>query len=229
MSGVSREPMFEFVSNVLLFQNGQRHRDMRGRWCGPLRIKLLRFSARLFGSVQRRWSNLLLAKVRLTLLGIRGTSARPGDGSDPRRARRGYTCLYRAGLFGDPRLVACRLSLVPPEIRADSDADLDGLTGYVDRVLEARRSAPVEDVISDYLAKVADGPLIDVEIRSQIVGLILAWFGHHTRRFGIEARKVDGVLLPKGTLIATSMLTVLRDPEIYQDPDQFDIARTDHP
>jgi len=32
------------------------------------------------------------------------------------------------------------LSLVSPETRADSDADLDGLTGYVDRVLEARRT-----------------------------------------------------------------------------------------
>lgn len=48
-------------------------------------------------------------------------------------------------------------------------------------------------------------------------------------RFTTEAREIDGVLFPRDTLIAVSMLTALRDPGIYADPDRFDITRDDHP
>lgn len=48
-------------------------------------------------------------------------------------------------------------------------------------------------------------------------------------RITLEPREVEGVLIPKGSFIAVSMLTALRDPEVYGDPDRFDITRTDHP
>lgn len=48
-------------------------------------------------------------------------------------------------------------------------------------------------------------------------------------RITLEDRDVEGVSLPAGTLVTSSMLTALRDPEIYTDPDLFDITREDHP
>jgi cytochrome P450 len=40
---------------------------------------------------------------------------------------------------------------------------------------------------------------------------------------------MDGYRVPPGTPMAISILSVLRDPEVYADPDRFDIFRTDHP
>lgn len=48
-------------------------------------------------------------------------------------------------------------------------------------------------------------------------------------RITTEPREIEGVLFPSGSFIAASMLTALRDPEVYARPDRFDIARTDHP
>ncbi|WP_196223289.1 cytochrome P450 [Roseibium sp. RKSG952] len=39
----------------------------------------------------------------------------------------------------------------------------------------------------------------------------------------------EGVRVPKGTLIGPLVLTALRDPDVFQDPDRFDITRQDHP
>lgn len=48
-------------------------------------------------------------------------------------------------------------------------------------------------------------------------------------RITLEPREIEGFLIPKGSFIAVSMLTALRDPKVYRDPDRFDITRTDHP
>jgi cytochrome P450 len=48
-------------------------------------------------------------------------------------------------------------------------------------------------------------------------------------RITTEPREIEGVLFPKGSFVAVSMLTALRDPAIYGDPNRFDITRGDHP
>ncbi len=48
-------------------------------------------------------------------------------------------------------------------------------------------------------------------------------------RITTEPREIEGVMIPQGTLVAGSMLTALRDPAVYADPDRFDITRQDHP
>ncbi|WP_422376015.1 cytochrome P450 [Roseibium sp.] len=39
----------------------------------------------------------------------------------------------------------------------------------------------------------------------------------------------EGVAIPEGSLIGPLVVAALRDPAVYEDPDRFDISRTDHP
>jgi cytochrome P450 len=46
-------------------------------------------------------------------------------------------------------------------------------------------------------------------------------------RVAIEDMTVEGYLIPGGAMIAVSLLSVLRDPDVYANPEAFDIHRTD--
>lgn len=48
-------------------------------------------------------------------------------------------------------------------------------------------------------------------------------------RVAVQDLEIDGYRIPAGTPIAVSLLSALRDPDIYADPETFDINRTDHP
>jgi cytochrome P450 len=48
-------------------------------------------------------------------------------------------------------------------------------------------------------------------------------------RVAINDMEVEGYLIPAGALIAVSIISSLRDPEVYANPEKFDIHRTDHP
>ena len=46
-------------------------------------------------------------------------------------------------------------------------------------------------------------------------------------RVAIEDMEVEGYLIPGGAMMAVSLLSVLRDPDVYANPESFDIHRTD--
>lgn len=46
-------------------------------------------------------------------------------------------------------------------------------------------------------------------------------------RVALEDMAVEGYLIPAGAMISVSLLSVLRDPEVYSDPDRFNIHRID--
>jgi cytochrome P450 len=48
-------------------------------------------------------------------------------------------------------------------------------------------------------------------------------------RFSVRDFELDGYLIPAEKVIAFSILSACRDPEIYSRPDIFDISRSDHP
>ncbi len=48
-------------------------------------------------------------------------------------------------------------------------------------------------------------------------------------RFTLRALEIEGVVIPEGSVVSMSVLSGLRDPEVYSDPDRFDIRRTDLP
>lgn len=48
-------------------------------------------------------------------------------------------------------------------------------------------------------------------------------------RVTLEPIELDGHLLPGGRFVTLSTLSAMRDPDLYRDPDVFDIRRADHP
>lgn len=48
-------------------------------------------------------------------------------------------------------------------------------------------------------------------------------------RFAIAPIEIGGVPVPAGLMLALSTLSAMRDPELYADPDRFDIRRKGHP
>lgn len=48
-------------------------------------------------------------------------------------------------------------------------------------------------------------------------------------RFAIRDFEIDGVRIPAGQPVSMSVLAALRDPDVYPDPDRFDIRRTGLP
>lgn len=159
--------------------------------------------------------------------------------------------------------------------RAQIEKSLVEFNAYVDDLLNNRRAAPRDDFLSDYVQTTArDGVLSEAEIRTQVLGLILA--GSDTTRgslcmtlahllqhpaqwrafcadpdglkkgvvneglryepiisgvprVAVQDIEIDGFRVPAGTPIAVSLVSALRDPEVYAEPDTFDITRTDHP
>jgi cytochrome P450 family 103 len=48
-------------------------------------------------------------------------------------------------------------------------------------------------------------------------------------RFTLEAIEMDGWIVPRNRVLSLSTLSAMRDPQLYTDPDRFDIRRVDHP
>lgn len=158
--------------------------------------------------------------------------------------------------------------------RAQIEASLTAFDMYVSALLDDRRRNPREDFLTDYVEATArDSELSDIEIRTQVLGLILA--GSDTTRgslcmtlaallqhpaqwrafcenpdalkrgavdeglrfepvisgiprVAVKDFELDGYLIPAGTLIAVSLLSALRDEDVFADASRFDIMRKDH-
>lgn len=48
-------------------------------------------------------------------------------------------------------------------------------------------------------------------------------------RFTLEDIEIDGYTVPRDSILSMSMLSAMRDPALYSEPERFDISRTDHP
>lgn len=269
-AGVTKGPMFDFVRNVMLFSNGQTHRNRRGplvrtfahRVIADLRPDIARRTDRCIATLAGSGQVDFLSEIAGPLPAeiIAAIVGAPDEDTNT----------FAAHVYSAIR----GLSFCSDEVRAQSNADIDHLGVYIGRLIADRRTAPLDDLLTGYLDRVADGPLSEDEIRAQMVGLVVA--GSDTTRGALtatvsqllqhpdqwallvadpdrwapaavseglrfdpvigsmarittEARELDGVLMPEGTFVMASMLTALRDPEVYADPDRFAITRTDHP
>jgi hypothetical protein len=48
-------------------------------------------------------------------------------------------------------------------------------------------------------------------------------------RVTLEDLAIGDYVVPRGRMLSLSMMSAMRDPAVYTDPDRFDIRRTDHP
>ncbi len=48
-------------------------------------------------------------------------------------------------------------------------------------------------------------------------------------RIAVEEFELSGVRIVPGTVFSPSMLMAMRDPDVFSEPDRFDISRNDHP
>lgn len=157
-----------------------------------------------------------------------------------------------------------------PEQAARAEWGAAQLEAYFTEMMNARRAAPCEDLISDVVKLQAEGaPLTDDEVRVNLSALLVGgnltttdligngvWLllTHPpewrkltadlrlagaaveevlrvegpvaiTSRVTKAARAIGGRTIPPGQLLITSLHGANRDPDMFEDPDRFDITR----
>ena len=271
MQGITSGPIWDINTSGMLFANGEVHARRRAPVARTFAFKLM--------DAMRPKAAALAAELVEPRIG-----AGPVDFVNEIAAQ--IPARIIADILGIPRSdlpvfmqwiadTAESLGFIDLDRREQIEKSLVEFNAYVGGLLEQRRKAPREDFLSDYVRTTAsEGQLSEAEIRTQVLGLILAGsdttrgslcltLAHLLRhpaqwrafcadpdgmkkgvvaeglrydpivsgvpRVAVRDLDIDGYLVPAGTPIAVSLLSALRDPEVYADPDSFDITRTDHP
>jgi cytochrome P450 len=271
MQGITSGPIWDLVTAGMLFANG----DVHARRRAPV--------ARTFAFKLMEAMRPKAAELAAELVGPRVGA---GETDFVNEIAAQIPARIIADILGIPRSdlpvfmrwiadTAEALGFIELSRREQIERSLVEFNAYVDELLNDRRAAPKGDFLSDYVEATArDGVLSEAEIRTQVLGLILA--GSDTTRgslcmtlahllshpeqwrafcadpdglkkgvvaeglrydpivsgvprVAVRDLEIDGYLAPAGTPIAVSLLSALRDPEVYAEPDRFDIYRADHP
>lgn len=269
MQGIFSGPIFEFTRLAMLFANGETH--MRRR------LPVARtFAFKLMDAM----------RPRIRTLAEEIITARIGQGPVDfvEEIASQLPARIIAEILGIPESdipvfrqwiadTAAAIGLIDPDNRERIEQSLSEFMAYVTDLLEARRADPREDFLTDYVrATAAAGNLDEGEIRTQVLGLILA--GSDTTRgsmcmilsemlqrpdqwadfvadpdglkkavveeglrfqpvisaiprVAVRDLDIDGYLVPEGAVVAISIPSALRDPDVFADPDTFNIHRTD--
>lgn len=269
--GIFSGPIFEFSRDAMLFANGDVHRRRRA----PIQRT---FAFKLMDAMRPRAAEITREIVS------RHVGAGPVDFVGEVAAQ--LPARLIADILGIPRSdlpvfmrwiedTAASIGFFEADKRAQIEQSLAEFSSYVDDLLEQRRKEPRQDFLSEYVAATTQaGDLTESEIRTQVLGLILAgsdttrgslcmtlarllthpeqWADFCADPDGLKAGVVneglrydpivaalarvmttdlvvDDVQLLNGQVVTVSLMSALRDPEVYADPDRFDIRRTDHP
>ena len=167
-AGVKDGPAYEFVQQVLLFSNGQTHRDRRGPLARTFAQPMVRA---LRPQVAARVDRLVSAMVDKGTVDFIDALAGP------------LPAATIAAIIGAPEEDSAQFSdwayaaskgmgICSAEERARADVALVELTAYVQDLMG--RPVAEDAFLASYLDKVADGPMSADEIRTQIVGLVIA-------------------------------------------------------
>ncbi len=271
MQGIFDGPIIEFTRLAMLFANGEVH--LRRRM--PVSRT---FAFKLMDAMRPRIREIATGMVEARL------GAGPVDFVGEVASQ--LPAQIIAEILGIPESdlpvflrwiqdTAAALGFIDLDRRAGIEQSLNEFAAYVEDLLESRRANPREDFLTAYVRDTAAaGNLDEGEIRTQILGLILA--GSDTTRgslcmtlsellqhpdqwrdfcadpdglkravveeglryqpvvsaiprVAVRDLEIDGIHVPAGAVIAVSILSVQRDPEVFADPDRFDIHRTDRP
>jgi cytochrome P450 family 103 len=271
MQGITSGPIWDITTTGMLFANGDTH-------------------ARRRAPVARTFAFKLMDAMRPKAAALAAELVEPRVGAGPidfvNEIAAQIPARIIADILGIPRSdlpvfmrwiadTAASLGFIDLEKRAQIEQSLVEFNAYVNDLLNDRRKSPRDDFLSEYVrATGSEGALSEAEIRTQIVGLILA--GSDTTRGSlcltlshllqhpaqwrafcadpdglkkgvvseglrydpiisgiprvpVRDLEIDGYLVPAGVPVAVSLLSAMRDPDVYADPDTFDITRTDHP
>jgi len=270
MQGIFDGPIFEFTRLAMLFANGETH--MRRR------LPVARtFAFKLMEAMRPRIRSIAEDMVR--------THLNEGPIDFVENIASMMPARIIAEIMGIPEAdipvfrqwiedTAAAIGMIDMDKREKIETSLAEFMAYVSDLLETRRQAPQEDFLSDYVAATAAaGNLDEGEIRTQILGLILAgsdttrgsmcmilsemlqrpdqWADFAADPDGLKKSvmeeglryqpvisaiprvatrdlEIDGYRVPEGAVIAISTPSILRDPDIFEDPETFNIHRTDH-
>lgn len=271
MQGITSGPIFELMGWGMLFANGEVHRRRRA----PVQRT---FAFKLMDAMRPKVTALAEELVRERL--------DKGEIDFVKEIAAQIPARIIADILGIPRSdlpifqqwiadTAESLGFINAEHRGQIEKSLVAFHAYVADLLAKRRANPQDDFLTAYVKQTAaDGELNEDEIRTQILGLILA--GSDTTRgslcmtlahllknqaqwrafcadpdglkksvvneglrydpiisgiprIAVTDLDLDGYRIPTGTPVAISMISALRDPDVYANPDTFDITRTDHP
>ncbi|GAM97308.1 putative cytochrome P450 hydroxylase [alpha proteobacterium U9-1i] len=271
LQGITSGPIFDLTSSGMLFANGDVHRRRRA-------------------PVQRTFAFKLMDAMRPKATAIAEELIRERLNNGPFDYVSAFAAQIPARIIADilgiPRSdlpvfmkwiadTAESLGFIDPSRREQIEQSLIAFNEYVEGLLNDRRAAPRGDFITEYVQATArDGELSEAEIRTQVLGLILAgsdttrgslcmMLAHALRnpdqwqdfcadpeglkkdlvneglrfdpvisaipRIPLVDMEIDGYRVPAGTPVAVSILSALRDPDVYSEPDRFDVRRTDHP
>jgi cytochrome P450 len=271
MQGITSGPIFEMISSGMLFANGETHRKRRA-------------------PVSRTFAFKLMDAMRPKVTEVATELVEPRIGAGPvdfvGEIASQIPARIIADILGIPRAdlpvfmqwikdTADSLGFIDKSRQEQIEQSLVAFDAYVDDLLDERRKAPRGDFISQYVATTTeDRELSEKEIRTQVLGLILAGsdttrgsmcmtLAHLLRhedqwrafcadpdglkkgvvaeglrydpivsgipRVAVRDIDVDGFLVPAGFPVGVSLISALRDPEVYAAPDKFDIRREDHP
>lgn len=271
MQGITSGPIYTFTERAMLFLNGEAHTRRRQPISRTFAFKLM---DAMRGEAARLAAELI--------------AERKGEGPFDFVAEIAAQIPARiiAKILGVPQAdlpvflswvddTSSALGFVDASRRDQIEASMRAFDVYVGGLVEERRKAPQEDFLTAFTRAVSeDETLDDIDLRTQVMGLILA--GSDTTRnslcmtltclwenpdqwqalcadpdglkkaavdeglrfepvisglprFVTKDLEIDGFLIPAGTLFSASLLGALRDPEVYAEPERFDIFRTDHP
>lgn len=269
MQGIFSGPIFEFTRLAMLFANGETHMRRRLPVARTFAFKLME-----------------AMRPRIRTLAEEIIAARIGQGPVDfvEEIASQLPARIIAEILGIPESdipvfrkwiadTAAAIGMIDPDNRARIEQSLSEFMAYVTDLLAARRADPREDFLTDYVrATAAAGNLDEGEIRTQVLGLILA--GSDTTRgsmcmilsemlqrpdqwadfvadpdglkkavveeglrfqpvisaiprVAVRDLDIDGYLVPEGAVVAISIPSALRDPDVFADPDTFNIHRTD--
>jgi cytochrome P450 len=271
MQGITSGPIFELMGWGMLFANGDVHQRRRA----PVQRT---FAFKLMDAMRPKVTALAEELVRERL--------DKGDIDFVAEIAAQMPARIIADILGIPRSdlpvfqqwiadTAESLGFINPEHREQIEKSLVAFHAYVADLLNKRRASPQDDFLTAYVKQTAaDGELNEDEIRTQILGLILAgsdttrgslcmtlahllknpeqWRAFCTDpdalkkgvvneglrydpiisgipRIAVTELDVDGYRIPAGTPVAISVISALRDPDVYANAEAFDITRTDHP
>ncbi|HOY79695.1 MAG TPA: cytochrome P450 [Hyphomonadaceae bacterium] len=269
MQGIFDGPIFDFIAQVMLFANGDVHQRRRQPVARTFAFKLMEAMRPKAVAVAAEIINEHLGKGPFDFL-------KEFAAQIPARIIADILGIPRADLPVFMKWIsdtAEAIGFVDVSRRAAIEQSLTEFNAYVDKLLNDRRANPREDFLSDYVAATAaSGDLSEIEIRTQIVGLILAgsdttrnsmcmslyqllqhpeqWAALVADPDGLKKKaseeglrfepvvsgiprvttkdlEIEGYLIPAGAVLMVSILSVLRDPEVYADPESFNIHRTD--